>query len=221
MALVVVIGLLAPPTREIQCLIVTLHDNYNRLKSLHNFQYRISNEVIYQLCHHLERYFSTYCTTTAVTARDFPTFDIDFLIQGIANNNLASSFTTGPIFLTHTQQYRRQQQISTGCRNSTNKATTRKCDQQPQPTAKGPRFTKQTGPGCDKIKKAISNYKTKNGRSLRLSDVCTANDFTTNKEMCTAIGSGACTACVLPQIANTSTKTPSHPANWNVPSPSL
>jgi hypothetical protein len=101
-ALVQVIGNKAPPTTEIQRLIEALYDNYNRLTGITNFQGLISNEIVYQLCRHLERYFIVYCTEADVRERRFPKFDIDFLIQGIENNDLSLSHSYGPIFATKT-----------------------------------------------------------------------------------------------------------------------
>jgi hypothetical protein len=75
-----------------------LYDNYNRLTGITNFQGLISNEIVYQLCRHLERYFIVYCTEADIRERRFPKFNIDFLIQGIENNNLSLSHSYGPIF---------------------------------------------------------------------------------------------------------------------------
>jgi hypothetical protein len=63
-----------------------------------NFQGLISNEIVYQLCRHLERYFIVYCTEADFRERRFPKFNIDFLIQGIENNNLSLSHSYGTIF---------------------------------------------------------------------------------------------------------------------------
>jgi hypothetical protein len=97
-ALVQVIGDKAPPATEIQRLIEALYDNYNRLTGITNFQGLISNEIVYQLFRHLERYFIVYCTEADIRERRFPKFNIDFLIQGIENNNLSLSHSYGPIF---------------------------------------------------------------------------------------------------------------------------
>jgi hypothetical protein len=97
-ALVQVIGDKAPPATEIQRLIEALYNNYNRLTGITNFQGLISNEIVYQLFRHLERYFIVYCTEAGVRQRRFPKFNIDFLIQGIENNNLSLSHSYGPIF---------------------------------------------------------------------------------------------------------------------------
>jgi hypothetical protein len=98
LALVQIIGDRAPPPREIQRLIDALHDNYNRLTGLSNFRSIVSNEIVYQLCRHLERYFYFHCTEADVLARNFPKFNIDFLIHRIENNNLTMSHSYGPIF---------------------------------------------------------------------------------------------------------------------------
>jgi hypothetical protein len=97
-ALVQVIGNKAPPAIEIQRLIEALYDNYNRLTGITNFQGLISNKIVYQLCRHLERYFIGYCTEADVREHRIPKFNIDFLIQGIENNNLSLSHSYGPIF---------------------------------------------------------------------------------------------------------------------------
>jgi uncharacterized membrane protein YgcG len=97
-ALVQVIGDKAPPATEIQRLIEALYDNYNRLTGITDFQCLVSNEIVYQLCRHLERYFIVYCTEANFHERRFPKFNIDFLIQGIENNNLSLSHSYGPIF---------------------------------------------------------------------------------------------------------------------------
>jgi hypothetical protein len=88
----------AAPAQGIRTLISVLRANYTRLKWMVNFQETFGNEIIFQLCHHLDNYFSTYCTEQDLLQGYFPQFNIDFLIQGIENNNLAPSFSHGPLF---------------------------------------------------------------------------------------------------------------------------
>jgi hypothetical protein len=98
LTLVQIIGNRAPPPKEIQRLIDALYDNYNRLTGLSNFRSVVSNKIVYQLCRHLERYFDFHCTEADVLARNFPKFNIDFLIHGVENNNLTMSHSYGSIF---------------------------------------------------------------------------------------------------------------------------
>jgi hypothetical protein len=98
LALVQIIGDRVPPPREIQCLIDALYDNYKRLTGLSNFRPIVSTEIVYQLCRHLEQYFDLHCTEAEVLARNFPKFNIDFLIHGVENNNLTMSYSYSPIF---------------------------------------------------------------------------------------------------------------------------
>jgi hypothetical protein len=65
---------------------------------------------VYQLCRHLERYFIVYCTEADVRERRFPKFNIDFLIQGIENNNLSLSHSYGPIFAHHHESLHHKQE---------------------------------------------------------------------------------------------------------------
>jgi hypothetical protein len=88
----------AAPAQGIQKLINVLRANYTRLKGIGNFQETFCNETIFQLCHRLDNYFSTYCTEQDLLQGYFPQFNIDFLIQGIENNNLAPSFNHRPLF---------------------------------------------------------------------------------------------------------------------------
>jgi hypothetical protein len=88
----------AAPAQGIRTLISVLRANYTRLKGMGNFQETFGNEIIFQPCHHLDNYFSTYCTEHNLLQGNFPQFNIDFLMQGIDNNNLAPSFSHGPLF---------------------------------------------------------------------------------------------------------------------------
>jgi hypothetical protein len=87
----------AAPAQRIRKLINVLQANYTSLKGMGNFQETFGNKIIFQLCHHLDNYFSTYCTEHELLQGNFPQFNIDFLIQGIENNNLAPSFSRGPL----------------------------------------------------------------------------------------------------------------------------
>jgi hypothetical protein len=101
-SLVQVIGDKAPPATEIQRLIEALHDNYNRLTGITNFQGLISNEIVYQLCHHLERYFIVYCTE--------PTFGNAVFPNAISISSSKVSRTTISPCHTVTDQFLRQKE---------------------------------------------------------------------------------------------------------------
>jgi hypothetical protein len=88
----------AAPAQGIRKLINILRANYTQLKGMVNFQETFGNEIIFQLWYHLGNYFSTYCTEHDLLQGNFPQFNTDFLIQGIENNNLAPSFSHGPLF---------------------------------------------------------------------------------------------------------------------------
>lgn len=193
-ALVQVIGDRAPPPRGFKRLIDALYDNYNRLTGLANFQALISNEIVYQLCRHLERYFIVYCTEADVQARRFPEFNIDFLIQGVANNNLSLSHSYGPIFGPKKAPKTPSQPSTSGGGggggnrggNGTSTGTPasrkRTADAAAKPTAR-------SGPGCAAIIKLVEEHRAKNdGKFPRLSDIRTANDFASTKDMCEEIG---------------------------------
>jgi hypothetical protein len=50
----------------------------------------------------------------------------------------------------------------------------------------------RTGPGCAAIRKLVEDHRAKNDNKFpRLSDIRTANNFATLKDMCTAIGLNA------------------------------
>ena len=190
LALVQVIGNKAPPSTEIQRLIEALYDNYTRLTGLENFQGLISNEIIYQLCRHLERYFIVYCTEADVRARRFPKFNIDFLIQGIENNNMSMSHSYGPIFTQKTPQYKSVTPPGGGGGGSGGGASTTASRKREAAAArKAAQPTARTGPGCTEIRKLIEEHRAKNdGKFPRLSDIRTANDFASTKDMCTELG---------------------------------
>jgi hypothetical protein len=194
-ALVQVIGDKAPPATAIQRLIEALYDNYNRLTSITNFQGLISNEIVYQLCRHLERYFIVYCTEADVRERRFPKFNIDFLIQGIENNNLSLSHSYGPIFASkRTPPRAATPQAGTGgsgsgTRGGDGASTSASRKRAAAATAKAAQPAIRTGPGCTAIHKLIEDHRAKNdGKFPRLSDIRTANDFASTKDMCTEIG---------------------------------
>ena len=195
-ALVQVIGDKAPPATEIQRLIEALYDNYNRLTGLVNFQGLIGNEIVYQLCRHLERYFIVYCTETDVRERRFPKFNIDFLIQGIENNNLSLSHSYGPIFATKKQAPKAPTPHGGGTggggtRGGDGGTTTTPASRKRTATlaAKAAPPVVRSGPGCAAIIKLVEEHRSKNdGKFPRLSDIRTANDFASTKDMCNEIG---------------------------------
>ena len=201
-ALEQVIGDKAPPPTQIKRLIDALYDNYNRLAGLTNFQALISNEIVYQLCRHLERYFICHCTEADVQARRFPNFNIDFLIQGVENNNLSLSHSYGPIFGPKKPPKAPHQPPggggggggggrggTGGTGGTAATAASRKRAAEAAAKAQAALPTIRTGPGCAAIGKLIEQHRAKNdGRFPRLSDIRTANDFASTKTMCDEIG---------------------------------
>jgi hypothetical protein len=197
-ALVQVIGDKAPPATEIQRLIEALYDNYNRLTGITNFQGLISNEIVYQLCRHLKRYFIVYCTEADVWERRFPKFNIDFLIQGIENNNLSLSHSYRPIFAAKRTPPRVNTPQAGGGGGGGGSGGTRGGDGGTTPdarkqaataAAKAAQKVVRTGPGCTAITKLVEEHRAKHdGKFPRLSDIRTANDFASTKDMCTEIG---------------------------------
>jgi len=207
LALVQVIGNLAPPPVAIQRLIDALYDNYNRLTGISDFQMLISNELVYQLCSHLGKYFSTYCTEADVMEKRFPKFNIDFLINGIENNNLAMSMRYGPIFATKKNTQRQTPSTpggggggggtTGGNTGTTTPASRKRAADRKAATAAATLPQTRSGPGCEAIRKLVEEHRAKNdGKFPRLSDIRTANDFTSSKEMCTEIGLNA-SKCIM------------------------
>jgi hypothetical protein len=187
-ALVQVIGDKSPPAIEIQRLIEALYDSYNRLTGITNFQGLISNEIVYQLCHHLERYFIVYCTEADVQERRFPKFNIDFLIQGIENNNLSLLLSYGPVFAAKQTPPRVTAPQAGGGRGGEG-ATRAARKRAATAAAKAAQPLVGTGPGCAAITKLVEEHQAKHDRQFpRLSDIRTANDFASTKDMCTEIG---------------------------------
>jgi hypothetical protein len=187
-ALVQVIGDKAPPATEIQRLIEALYDNYNRLTGITNFQGLISNEIVYQLCRHLERYFIVYCTEADVRERRFPKFNIDFFIQGIENNNLSLSHSYGPIFAAK-RTPPRATTTPAGGGGGGGGATLAAHKRAATAAAKAAQPVIRTGPGCAAITKLVEEHRAKHdGKFPRLSDIRTANDFASTKDMCTEFG---------------------------------
>jgi hypothetical protein len=192
-----IIGDRAPPPQEIKRLIDPLYNNYNRLTGLSHFRSIVSNEIVYQLCRHLERYFDFHCTKVDVLARNFPKFNIDFLIHGVKNNNLIMSHSYGPIFAPPrtapkapppTQGGNSGGGGGGGASNSTSRK--RAADRKAATAAAKP--LPRNGPGCDAIRKLVEDHRAKNDNKFpRLSDIRTANNLTTSKDMCTAIGLNA------------------------------
>jgi hypothetical protein len=125
-----------------------------------NFQGLISNEIVYQLCRHLERYFIVYCTEADVWEHRFPKFNIDFLIQGIENNNLSLSHNYGPIFAAK----RIPPQVNTpqaGGGGGSGGGGTRGGDGGATAAAKAAQPVVRTGPGCAAITKLVEDHRAK------------------------------------------------------------
>ena len=182
LGLVQVVGDRAPPPVQLQRLLEALFDNYSRLAAKSNFRTLISNEIIYQLCRHLERYFGVFCTAEDVAARRFPVFNIDFLILGIENNNLSLSHSYGPIFLPKKAPTQPLPRPSPATPND------RKRNQDKSPK-KSDKPTTRNGPGCDAIRKLIADHRAAHDNKFpRLSDIRIANEFNSTKEMCEALG---------------------------------
>jgi hypothetical protein len=192
LALEQVIGNKAPPAREIQRLLAVLFDNYGRLTTLQCFQSVISNEIIYQLCRQLRKYFTDYKTEADVMARDYPKFNIDFLIQGIENNNMSASHSYGPIFAPPAPPKAAPQPSSTsGGRGGSGGTTTTPASRKraAEAAAKAAHPVVRNGPGCAAINKLVADHRAKNdGKFPRLSDIRTANAFASTKDMCDEIG---------------------------------
>jgi hypothetical protein len=151
-ALVQVIGDKAPPATDIQRLVEALYDNYNCLTGITNFQGLISNKIVYQLCHHLERYFIVYCTEADV--------------QGIENNNLSLSHSYRPIFTAK----RTPPRVTTpeaggggggGMRGGDGGATPAAQKRAATAAAKAAQPVVRTGPGCAAITKLVEDHRAK------------------------------------------------------------
>jgi hypothetical protein len=174
-----------------------LYNNHNRLTGLSNFRSIGSNEILYQLCRHLERYFDFHCTEADVLARNFPKFNINFLIHGVENNNLTMSHSYGPIFApphTAPKAPPPTQGGTGGGGNSggTSTSTSRKRAAERKAATAAAQPLIRTGPGCDAIRKLVEDHRAKNNNKFpRLSDIRTANNFAPSKDMCTTIGLNA------------------------------
>ena len=195
LALVQIIGDKAPPAVELQRLVDALYDNYNRLIGIHDFRTLVSNKIIYQLCRHLERYFEFHCTEADVTARNFPKFNIDFLILGVENNNMTMSHYYGPIFAPPKPTMKSPPPTQGGGGNGGGGAKKRAADRKAAASVAQPVL--RTGPGCDAIRKLVEEHRAKNENKFpRLSDIRTANNFATSKDMCAEIGLNA-NKCIM------------------------
>jgi hypothetical protein len=132
-----------------------------------------------------------------VLARNFPKFNIDFLIHGVENNNLTMSHSYGPIFApprTAPKAPPPTQGGTGGGGNSggTSTSTSRKRVAECKAATAASQPLTCTGPGCDAIRKLVEDHRAKNNNKFpRLSDIRTANNFATSKDMCTAIGLNA------------------------------
>jgi hypothetical protein len=162
-------------------------------RGLTNFQGLISNEMVYQLCRHLERYFIVYCTEADVREHRFPKFNVDFLIQGIENNNLSLSHSYGSIFA----EKQTPPRVTTpqagggggGSGGGSGGATPAAQKRAASAAAKAAQPIIRTGLGCAAITKLDEEHQAKHdGKFPRLSDIRTANDFASTKDMCTEIG---------------------------------
>jgi hypothetical protein len=145
---------------------------------------------VYQLCRHLERCFIVYCTEADVRERRLPKFNIDFFIPGIENNNLSLSHSYGPIFAAKRTPPRATTTPAGGGGGGGGSgggggggATL---------AARGRAATaaaKAAQPVCAAITKLVEEHRAKHdGKFPRLSDIRTANDFASTKDMCTEIG---------------------------------
>jgi hypothetical protein len=199
----------AAPAQGIRTLIGVLRANYTRLKGMVNFQETFGNEIIFQLCHHLDNYFSTYCTEQDLLQGNFPQFNIDFLIQGIENNNLAPSFSHGPLFASTRPTTPTPTGATAGARTGTQarragtKRTndgTAKHTQRPQHTA--PKDTgkiTRNGQGCEEQKRLINEYLKNHEYVPKIADIRIANGLNTDKDLYEALGvpEGTCLVWVL------------------------
>jgi hypothetical protein len=145
---------------------------------------------VYQLCLHLERYFIVYCTEADVRERRFPKFNVDFLIQGIENNNLSLSHSYGPIFAAKRTppQATTPQAGGGGGGGGGGGATPAARKRAATAATKAAQPVIQASPGCAAITKLVEEHRAKHDRKFpRLSDIRTANDFASTKDMCTEI----------------------------------
>jgi hypothetical protein len=193
----------SPPARAIKRLLQALRSNYTRFKGMANFKETYSNEIIYQLCLHLKKYFNWFCTEQDLQINNFPKFNIDFLIQGIENNNLSQSNSYGPLFITPRTFTPTQQ--GTGPHHARNSGTKRNNDgtsRHTQPPAQKDTSTgkiSRTGQGCEEQKKLIKEYLKNHEYVPKIADLRIANGFNTDKELSDALGvpEGTCLVWVL------------------------
>ena len=186
----------APPAREMRRLQDALKENYTRLKEMKNFQATYGNEIIYQLCRHLQKYFDHHCTELDLQMGNFPKFNIDFLIQGIENNNLQLSYSYGPLFATA----KNPPTTPTPNDRTRNKKRTNEGLPKPSPGA-GTDNGKisRAGQGCEEQKKLIKEYLNTHEHLPKIADIRIANGYNTDKELADALGikEGTCLVWVL------------------------
>ena len=191
------------PAKGIRQLIQVLRANYTRLKSMANFQQTYGNEIIYQLCRHLEKYFNTYCTEQDLIMGNFPLFNIDFLIQGIENNNLSLSYSYGPLFTSpktappaSTSPGSRNGQTRNAGTKRNNDGTTKSA---PTTLPKDSGKIFRNGQGCEEQKKIIKDYLKTHEYVPKIADIRIANGFNTDKDLSDALGvpEGTCLVWVL------------------------
>jgi hypothetical protein len=196
----------AAPAQGIRKLINVLRANYTRLNGMGNFQETFGNEIIFQLCHHLDNYFSTCCTEHDLLQGNFPQFNIDFLIQGIENNNLTPSFSHGPLFASTSPPTPTPTGAAAGLRTGTQarRAETKRTN---NGTAKHTQHTAakdtgkitRSGQGCEEQKKLITDYLRTHEYVPNIADIRIANGVNTDKELSEALGvpEGTCLVWVL------------------------
>jgi hypothetical protein len=132
-------------------------------------------------------------TRTSNNAYSLKAVNIDFLIQGIENNNLSLSHSYGPIFTAK----RTPPRVNTpqaggggggGTRGDNGGATPAARKQAATAAAKAAHPVVRTGLGCAAIIKLVEEHQAKhNGKFPRLSDIRTANNVASTKDMCTEI----------------------------------
>jgi hypothetical protein len=74
-----------------------------------NFQETFSNKIIFQLCHHLDNYFSTYCLEHNLLQGNFQQFNTDFLIKGMKTTISHHPSVTDPYSRPPVQPHQHQQ----------------------------------------------------------------------------------------------------------------
>jgi hypothetical protein len=179
----------AAPAQGIRKLISVLRANCTRLKGMGNFKETFANEIIFQLFHHIDNYFSTYCTEHDLLRGNYQQFYIDFLIQGIENNNLAPSFSHGPLFASTSPTTPTPTGAAVGARTGTQarrtgtKRTNGGTAKHTQHTAtKDTGKITRNGQGCEEQKKLIKDYLRNHEYVPKIADIRISNGVNTDKE---------------------------------------